>query len=659
MNYYFRLDGYPKSKTYQLPTVLVRIDQAQGIIQRFDVKEKRWVDAAWVMREMSGIGGDGFGWIQASEKEAEKFMAGQDMKKADIESHDGAMIAVFIPEDVAAQLRKITDGLGLPDDAELEKAESLHVTLAFLPGEVLAEKIAASQLLPAIQMVAYQHGVIEGKIQGYGVFNGADGKKVLYATLDSFDLPFIRTKICQALDSMGVEYGKEHGFVPHVTLAYFPEDWKLPEGFQVPDIYVKIDGISLAIRSNITTITLGHGDTRLGKTFEDHAGRPGLRGGSLPRGAAKDVLLGEINYGENDGTQVYQVKDASNIDEKYSTYAVAVTGPSKGKIIGSRKNISHNAMLSVVGENVDHYVRFFNDWDNKAGENVIAVYNSHAGINMWVDDWEAIAYKNIDTATETLQLAGLDPKKKLSIYYAGDRKKDINTTIGKAMTTQLEKHCGVCAEDMEYFGAPVIRDPEDVDLVSIVPDGAGVPIGATWKAEGSEIIEKREIVGGELYKREEAAFLLDQSLKFGLVPLAYVSEVDGEHGAAIWKTDGLKPTMDADQYGPAWIEKAAVIDYIMGQQDEFRRYVTHPDDPSRFILKDNELTFPADPMKKCNSVFTMINAGRELSPAVVSAIESSLGDFAAWEDIKDLIGPAAAGAAIARATELSKNKKMI
>lgn len=442
--------------------------------------------------------------------------SGGDVKKVDIQSHDGAMIAVFMPEDVAGELRKIADGLGLPADAELEKADSLHVTLAFLPGDHGIGELS-SRLIGAIQMVAYQHGTISGKIQGYGVFNGADGKKVLYATLDSYDLPFIRTKICEALDSMGVQYGKDHGFVPHVTLAYFPENWKLPEGFNVPDIAVTIDGISLAVGSDITTITLGAGETRLGKTFEDHAGRPGQVGGSLPKGSA----AGEASEGR-----------------------------------------------------------------------------------------------------------------------------------------EFMKHCGVCPEDMEYFGAPIIRDEMDPDSVSLAPEGARFTAGATWKAEGLEKIEKRELIGGELYKREEAAFLLDQSLKFGMVPLAFISEVDGEHGAAVWKTAGELPTMDADKYADEWIERAAILDHIMGCQDDFRKYATHPDDARRIILHDNELTFPADPMKKSRSIFTTISAGKKLSPQSVEAINSCLGDFAAWEDIKDLIGSEAFQAAQARAMDLMTNEVM-
>ena len=184
--------------------------------------------------------------------------------KADITDHDGAMVAVFIPDKVAKQLRKIADGLGLPKDARQELAENMHVTLAFLPDTDQAKEESA-RVLGCIQSTALGYAPLKGNVQGYGVFNGKDGEHVLFATLDIPDLPFIRTEICNALDKAGIAYAKDHGFVPHITLAYFPDDWELPAGFSVPDIDCEIDGITFALGDKLTTITLQEGDTRLGK----------------------------------------------------------------------------------------------------------------------------------------------------------------------------------------------------------------------------------------------------------------------------------------------------------------------------------------------------------------------------------------------------------
>lgn len=175
--------------------------------------------------------------------------------KADAVHDDGVMIAVFIPDDAAQRLRTITEGLGLPNDAELETPENMHVTLAYLPDGQAAEA-QRDAILDSITSLGSNCPPLSGKIQGYGVFNGKDGVRVLYATLDEPQLPFLRTAVCKALDKIGLEYAKDHGFVPHITMAYFPDGFELPAGFEVPDIPVQIDDLSLAMGTDRTDVEL-------------------------------------------------------------------------------------------------------------------------------------------------------------------------------------------------------------------------------------------------------------------------------------------------------------------------------------------------------------------------------------------------------------------
>lgn len=393
-------------------------------------------------------------------------------KKVDITDHDGAMVALMIPMEVSEKLRFIADVIGLPANARQELAENMHVTMAFFPDFQERDK---DKVLAGLNMIGAQFAPISGKIQGYGVFNGSNGEKVLYATLDGVDIPFIRTAICEFLDNNGIEYGKDHGFVPHITMAYIPEDWQLPKGFEVTDIEgVFIDKLTLVI---------------------------------------------------------------------------------------------------------------------------------------------------------------------------GDQKYDVNLTSGDP----IQKHCGVCEEDSLYFGAPVTMDGGDQVIMS--PEGAIPDAVATWRPEGAEDIEKRTVLGGALYKREEAAFLLDQSLEFQLVPVAYVSEVNGEHGAVVWKLAGEKPAKPAYQYFGDWVEKAGVLDYIMGRSGD---YVTHPDEEGRMILINNGDAFPEVYSKKTAFVDAISN--RRLSKGVLEAISACLGDFATWTDIKDLIGSNATEEAISRANSILANE---
>jgi len=410
--------------------------------------------------------------------------------KVDIVHQDmaSAMVAIFMPPTVSAQLQFIADSLGLPQDAERETAENMHITLAYLPD---ITTIPLSVLQECVASCASLHGPLIGKVQGYGVFNGEDGRKVLYATLDASELPFIRTEICNSLKLRGIPYATDHGFVPHITLAYFSSNFELPAGFGVPDI-----------RAEISSLTVANGPNRI------------------------DCLL-----------------------------------------------------------------------------------------------------------------------------------------------SQFDKHCGVCPEDEAYFNAPVSHElpfkfmsgdhVNDVEIVAMSPKGMPAK-PALWKPEGGEATTLVGLIGGPQYVREEAAYLLDRSLATMLVPVAFVSESNGEMGAAIWYTAGKTATKQVSEYNRTWVEKAAVFDYISGQQDRgyLHNYFTHPDDGSRIILIDNGLSFPVQ-RKNCHSVFCDVMDGIVLSDEILRAVQLSLGDTASWQDITELVGSEAVLGALGRAQSLLATKRIV
>ena len=305
-------------------------------------------------------------------------------------------------------------------------------------------------------------------------------------------MPFIRTAICKNLDDAGIAYGKDHGFVPHITLAYFMDNWQVPEGFMVPDLPARIDGITLAIGKNLTTVSLSMGDERLGKS--------------------------------------------------------------------------------------------------------------------------------------------------------------------------LAKHCGVCPEDDAYFGAPISREipfsftgghhANAVEVVAMCPPGLP-PKPALWKPEGGELDSLRERVGGPMYPREEAAYLLDRALGFALVPVAYVAEANDEKGAVVYYSLGNQPGKPVEQYAPEWIERAAVLDYIQAQTDRnTTNWLTHPDDPARMLLIDNGLGFPVDDQIETSSPFARAWVGNPFAPETGAAIKRLLGDAATWHDITALLGDQAAAKAYECAREI-------
>jgi 2'-5' RNA ligase len=431
--------------------------------------------------------------------------------KRDITDHNGSMVAVFIPDEVAAKLRTIAEGLGLPESARLELAENMHVTLAFLPD---FDKAAGATVLKCVKEAAAKCNKLTGKVQGYGVFNGQEGEGVLYASLDVVELAALRTDICKALDEASVPYGKDHGFVPHITLAYFPEDWQLPEGFAVPDMPCEIDAVAFS--------------------------------------------MGERRY-------------------------------------------------------------------------LCACKADGANGNPTAPD--------LSGYTKALPAADMPTR--------------LRDGIIKLDWPELRKHCGVCLEDEEYYQAPVARETEfafpsdhhinDVEIVAMIPEGLP-PKPALWKPEGGELETVWGRIGGKQYPREEAAYLLDRSLGFFLVPVAYVATVGDEEGAVLYYTAGAGEPKPAEEYALQWIERAGVLDYAMSQLDRHdgHNYLTHPDDPERMVLIDNGLAFPSDPKQFCQSNFCEAQYGKPLSAGILRQMQLAYNDHATWKDIAALVGSEAA-----------------
>lgn len=167
----------------------------------------------------------------------------------------------------------------------------------------------------------------------------------------------------------------------------------------------------------------------------------------------------------------------------------------------------------------------------------------------------------------------------------------------------LNKHCGVCPEDAEYFGAPLVRKDN-----------------LYWMSPPDSNPQRAILKTSPGYEREEAAWLLDQSLGFQLVPLAYTNE----EGAVIWYTSGEKGEMY--QYSPEWIEKAKVLDYLMGSQQ--RDWITHPQDPQRMILINNSSGFTFQ-----SSIEIPV-----IHEEIQWALSQTQNDYSMWSDLTDLIG---------------------
>ncbi len=289
------------------------------------------------------------------------------------------------------------------------------------------------------------------------------------------------------------------------------------------------------------------------------------------------------------------------------------------------------------------------------------------------DNTESIAWWQISQLRNNSSL-----RRELSadIFHVEEALSRATEKMEKIDWVEYFKHCGVCPGDEQYFNSPISRiatssAPFDEhygmsELVHMSPPGLE-PMPALWMAEGEETASD---MLGPRYLREEAAWLLSQSLDFPLVPLAFVSEIDHEQGAAVWAVHGtgITPHKDISKYGEGYLEQAGILDHIMGQRgrDIIQNYVTHPDDNSRMVLINNGQSFSGDGQDRVLSVFCQNMIGKPISEASLASVEMCLGDAATWSDILEVLSSGdnaanaelAVAAAKARAQSILDNKSL-
>lgn len=130
-----------------------------------------------------------------------------------------SMIAFMLPEEVKADIKERFPFV--QDDV----LESLHLTMAFL-GET--EKLDMVKTLWAMFEAASYKGSIEGEVQGLARFISGEDRDAFVLTFDSPHIIKLREALARELDWRGVSIPSEHGFIPHITLAYIDKDEDLP-----------------------------------------------------------------------------------------------------------------------------------------------------------------------------------------------------------------------------------------------------------------------------------------------------------------------------------------------------------------------------------------------------------------------------------------------
>lgn len=104
-----------------------------------------------------------------------------------------------------------------------EPAEALHVTLAYLGQKDDMPEDFVQKLSSAMNRAAIGESKIQGVVGGLGRFqasDSSDGHDVIYASFSSPELSRYRERLIKEIEKAGLPVKNDHGFTPHITLAY-------------------------------------------------------------------------------------------------------------------------------------------------------------------------------------------------------------------------------------------------------------------------------------------------------------------------------------------------------------------------------------------------------------------------------------------------------
>lgn len=231
----------------------------------------------------------------------------------------GVMVALYLPPAAAEELA-LDPGLEDLANIDCEEPEELHLTLAYLGTagiDLTADRL--DDLASAVTGWAATTEPINGVISGIGVFNNEDSV-VTYASYDSPALPPARQELVAALGRAGLTVAGDHGFTPHITLAYGDA-----RGIGLPRLPVTFDTVTIAYAGDQMTVPLG-GNT--------HSATP-----DEAKDEAQKVPLGQdIPPGDDDGDGT-DPEGVSDNDSKV-TKKVNKDDPPRPQFIASDRTVS-------------------------------------------------------------------------------------------------------------------------------------------------------------------------------------------------------------------------------------------------------------------------------------------------------------------------------
>lgn len=157
----------------------------------------------------------------------------------DGEHDNSAMVAFKIPDVLKVDL--VVNNPWMPQDI----VDELHITLCYL-GDI--RTLPRDKIEQAISAFAAAAEPLKVELQGIGRFVSGMDQDPVVATFDSpgDELGELRQRLVEILEVSGIPYWDNHGFIPHMTMAYIAPDEKMPAE-TVEKLEMNFDSVYLVI----------------------------------------------------------------------------------------------------------------------------------------------------------------------------------------------------------------------------------------------------------------------------------------------------------------------------------------------------------------------------------------------------------------------------
>lgn len=166
--------------------------------------------------------------------------------------HKGLMVAAWLTPEFASRL-------AIPGG---EPPENLHITLCYCGDATEMSDVAIARAIERMAWIGETSAPLTGQIAGIGRFNASEssgGKDVLYANVDVPGLETLRQRVAEMLIDAGCPPLGNHGYTPHITLAYLEPDAAWPvQSVETMPLVIQSLWVSVGDRRTEVPLTNGY-----------------------------------------------------------------------------------------------------------------------------------------------------------------------------------------------------------------------------------------------------------------------------------------------------------------------------------------------------------------------------------------------------------------